>query len=593
MTYKTSTGNTIRLGPRKIGQGGEGEVLPVEGHQDLVAKIYRNPTEAKQKKIELMIANPVPQCRDHFWVTWPLEAIFTSDPTPRFAGYIMQRLTNCHPLFTCYTPATRCKMLPDFSYQHLVRCGRNLSAAFCLAHAHRHVIGDPNESNAFVTNDARVTLLDVDSWQITDVVHGRTYRSVVAKAEFLPAELQNLNLENLDRHPWHDNFALSVLLFKMFAEGNHPFDGVYHGSGDVPTLGARIAAGKFPYRDKSGCWTPKGSALPFDSLHPRLQTLFLRAFVDGHTQPQARPDAGTWRAAIALAESELQGCHNNSHHWFWGSQCVWCERQSLLRGRDPFPGPKPIIGRHRSVPASPTPAFLPTSPLMAKPALAPVLPRRACRRLPAKALPTLVNMLTSWLAPKPSLTAIPSPAPAQLKTMEYLEMILRRVAFISVLLAIFFGAIFAVIKAKLRPLHDAELMKTEPPTKTESATGMQLRASPPRAYLGAGVNSPAVGNAVVCTATGISGDGDCVVGNSEAVSTEVARNGDDYIVDRSTRIVFTRAGGIVVEKNGAGRAGAVSIGGDGTIVVRNGGAEIRVGKNGVWIDGAKIGTGNP
>lgn len=226
MKYITATGQLVELATRNIGRGGEGEVLPVAGNPALVAKIFHNPTLEHRAKLEFMVANPMPQAGDHFWVTWPVATLFTSGPRPKFAGYVMPKLTKAQPIFICYNPAIRRKKCPSFDYRHLVRCGRNLAAAFSQAHAHRHVIGDANESNAFVSNDARVTLIDADSWQIMDATGGRTFRSSVAKPDFLPPELQNRSLKNLDRKPWHDNFALAVLLFKLTGEGNHPFDGL-------------------------------------------------------------------------------------------------------------------------------------------------------------------------------------------------------------------------------------------------------------------------------------------------------------------------------------------------------------------------------
>jgi DNA-binding helix-hairpin-helix protein with protein kinase domain len=353
--YSTTTGKIIELAARNIGRGGEGAVLPVVGAPSLVAKIFHHPTAEHRAKIEFMLANPAPTANGHFWVTWPVTILFTTGPRPKFAGYVMPKLTMAQPLFTCYNPAIRRKKHPNFDYRHLVRCARNLAAAFSLAHAHHFVIGDPNESNGFVRDDARVILIDADSWQIIDGVHRRTYRSMVAKSDFLPPELQNRSLKNLDRQPWHDNFALAVLLFKLTGEGSHPFDGVFHGAGDVPTLEARTAAGVFPYRDRSGRWTPKGLALPFDSLHPSLQNLFIQAFEAGHSRPQARPDAQAWQEAIALAESDLQDCQQNSRHWLWGKQCVWCQRKSLLAGRDSFPGGRLNARRRAAAVTSPGP----------------------------------------------------------------------------------------------------------------------------------------------------------------------------------------------------------------------------------------------
>ena len=339
MKFTTASGQLVELPHRSIGRGGEGEVLPVAGNPALVAKIFHQPTLNHRSKLEFMIANPLQPSGDHFWVTWPLDILFTREVRPKFAGYIMHKIKNARPLFICYNPAKRRKQCLGIDYRHLVRSGQNLAAAFNQAHLRRYLIGDPNESNVFVRDDACVILIDADSWQIA--CNGRIFRSLVAKSDFLPPELQNRNLKNLDRQPWHDNFALAVLLFKIIGEGSHPFDGVYHGSGDEPPLEARIAAGAFPYRDTSGRWSPKGVALPFDSLHHRLRNLFDQAFVAGHSRPQSRPDASAWQMAFSMAERELQRCRLNSKHWFWGKHCVWCQRKKLLGGLDQFPDRMP------------------------------------------------------------------------------------------------------------------------------------------------------------------------------------------------------------------------------------------------------------
>lgn len=338
MNYVTSSGQPVEFGTRNIGRGGKGEILPVAGNSALVAKVFHHPTPEHLAKLKFMVANPMPQARDHFWVTWPIDIVFTRGPRSKFAGYLMPKLTHAQPLFTFYNPAIRLKKSPRFDYRHLVRCGRNLAAAFNQAHANRHVIGDANESNAFVRSDARVTLIDADSWQLWDAIARRTFYSEVAKPDFLPPELQDRSLKGVDRKPWHDHFSLGILLFKLLNEGVHPYDGKCRRAGEVPPLEARIKAGAFPYRDRTGLWSPKKFALPFDTLHPRLRELFIETFETGHAQPQSRPNARVWQDAFTLAENELQLCHRNAHHWFWGNQCTWCHRKQLLGGQDPFPG---------------------------------------------------------------------------------------------------------------------------------------------------------------------------------------------------------------------------------------------------------------
>lgn len=377
MTFINSQSQRVEISTESLGRGGEGQVSRVVGAADLVAKIYHQPTDDQWVKTDFMLKHPVPAANGRLWVTWPVELLFTDDASPKFSGYLMPRLKRSHQLFTYYTPSLRQRNCPGFTYRHLVRSAHNVAAAFNLAHAHRYVIGDPNESNIFLNQHGFAILIDADSWQIVDDVSGWVYRSVVAKPELLPPELQNRNLSSIIRQPWHDNFSLAVLLFKLINEGTHPFDGIYAGGGEVPAIESRIAAGTFPYVKGAGGWRPKETALQFNGLHPCLQKLFLQAFVTGHRRPELRPNAKAWQLAFARAERDLKVCQQNSHHWFWGNTCVWCQRKRLLGGLDPFPGGESAVRRTftATTPVAPIPVPVPQPPPMQAPPQ-PNVPRR-------------------------------------------------------------------------------------------------------------------------------------------------------------------------------------------------------------------------
>jgi WD40 repeat protein len=165
------------------------------------------------------------------------------------------------------------------------------------------------------------------------------YHCRVGKAEFMPPELQGKNLSEVTRTIEQDNFALAILIFQTLMEGSHPFAGIYSGEGEPPTLAARIAVGHFPYSNQSVPYHPSPLAVPFTTLHPKLQEYFLRCFVDSQENPQVRPTAMQWSEALSLAEKELSICKVNTRHVF-GSHlhdCPWCYRKALLNRRDPFP----------------------------------------------------------------------------------------------------------------------------------------------------------------------------------------------------------------------------------------------------------------
>jgi hypothetical protein len=119
---------------------------------------------------------------------------------------------------------------------------------------------------------------------------------------------------------------------------------------------ARIAAGHFPYGRRPVPYAPAAHTLPFDVLHPTVQQLFIRCFDEGHSAPQARPDALTWRNTLDAARDALSTCPSNTQHRY-GSHlraCPWCERTVRLGGRDPFPSQEAVRRRDHLRPVAHT-----------------------------------------------------------------------------------------------------------------------------------------------------------------------------------------------------------------------------------------------
>jgi serine/threonine protein kinase len=180
-----------------------------------------------------------------------------------------------------------------------------LAAAVGSLHAKEYVVGDLNESNVLVTSSALVTLIDVDSFQVTARPAGqppRVYRCPVGKVEYTAPELQGKDFASIDRSAEHDRFALGVLIFQLLMDGNHPFRGRWLPAGAPPELPAKIASGYFPYRkQRRGKIVPPLGAPPLEALHPGVAKLIRRCFVDGHKDPRRRPTAEEWRDALERA----------------------------------------------------------------------------------------------------------------------------------------------------------------------------------------------------------------------------------------------------------------------------------------------------
>ena len=343
---RQSNGQVITLGPW-LGGGGEGAIHEFPPDASLVAKVYHanKLKDIDSDKLRVMLTNPpddsVAKSHGCVSIAWPVDLLLSINGHQQIIGFLMPRVPKqqVRPIHDYYTPKTRREENLGFNYLSLHRTARNFAGAMSALHAKQYVIGDVNESNILVYDTAMVTLVDTDSFQVRDFQQGKVYRCPVGKAEYTPPELQGKTFSDYDRTPEHDLFGLGVLIFQLLMEGMHPFAAVYQGTGEPPPTEKRILTGHFPYGTKKVPYGPAPRAVPFEVLHPRLRHLLVCCFEDGHSKPQARPDARTWMKALDEAEKALVSCGVNSEHRYGGhlSDCPWCERKKQLKGIDPFP----------------------------------------------------------------------------------------------------------------------------------------------------------------------------------------------------------------------------------------------------------------
>ena len=340
--YAYAGGSPLALGSQ-LGSGGEATVYAVLGNPTQVAKIYHQPTSVRAAKLQVMQAHPPrdPSAdTEHPSIAWPLGLVYDSGGTP--VGFLMPRFPggSFRPLLEFYNPQTRLEHAPGFTWAYLLRTAANLAAVVAALHAQGTVVGDLNESNLLVNRSALVTLIDCDSMQVTGP-DGTVFRCPVGKPEYTPPELQGVDFSRVDRVPAHDLFGLAVLVFLLLMEGVHPFQGVWQGSGDPPTLEENIAAGRCPYVGATNL-RPPPYALPFTILPLAVQDLLRHCFGPGAHDPAVRPSADEWKTALEAAAADLATCGVNPQHRYsahLGTDCPWCARIARLHLPDPFPLP--------------------------------------------------------------------------------------------------------------------------------------------------------------------------------------------------------------------------------------------------------------
>lgn len=314
-----SAGRQLRI-EQECFRGGEGTIHAVAGHPDLFAKLYHSSIDsAKQAKLAAMTTTANEALLRV--AAWPA-ATLHAGAGGRMVGFVMPRFDGRRSeLHDLYRPGTRKQMFRHADWAFLLHAGRNVAAAVATVHAAGHVIGDVNQRNFIVAADATVKVLDCDSFQIRGA--GRIFHCPVGVPEFTPPELQNRVLDGIERTPDHDAFGLAVLVFQLLFMGRHPFAGRYVGAGEMPIERA-IAEGRFAFgrNGRSRLMEPPPNMVTFESLPPRLATLFEAAFGGGG----ARPSANHWTGALDAAQAELRVCGVEPMHKYYRAlrECFWC-----------------------------------------------------------------------------------------------------------------------------------------------------------------------------------------------------------------------------------------------------------------------------
>jgi DNA-binding helix-hairpin-helix protein with protein kinase domain len=312
-----SAGRRILI-EKELFRGGEGTIHPVIGDSGILAKLYHQKIDAaKQVKLAAMTA----AANDALLrvAAWPAATLHAGG---RMVGFLMPRFDGQRSeLHHLYRPGTRKQVFPRADWAFLLHAARNVAAAVATVHAAGHVVGDVNQRNFIVGGDATVKVLDCDSFQIR--APGRVFHCLVGVPEFTPPELQNRALDAIERTANHDAFGLAVLIFQLLFMGRHPFAGRFLGAGEMPIERA-IAEGRFAFgrNSRSRLMEPPPNMIAFDSLPPRLATLFEAAF----TGAALRPTASDWSDGLDVAGKELHICAVEPMHKYYKglARCSWC-----------------------------------------------------------------------------------------------------------------------------------------------------------------------------------------------------------------------------------------------------------------------------
>lgn len=364
--YGRNRSATYTLGSR-LGRGGEGEVYEIAGRPNLVAKLYFDSKfssapgspdlrQEQREKIETMLDQPVdPYINGVLSVAWPQDILI--DQQGKFVGFTMPRVNSKHHIFAASRERERVKLYPNYTWKTAILIAYNLTVAVKIVHQTNAVVGDLNPNNIMIDERGHVTLIDTDSFNITNKRTGKVYKCTVGVPEMLPPELQGKDLSKPGSvfTKQTDSFALAIHIFNLLMNNCHPFGCLNHNksrssSSNNPIV-SNIVKGICPYvTSATGSTSPDAPDVMM--LPKEVRQLFDRSFsyttstsVKSSTIAN-RPSPEEWQTVLgALYSSSMKECRNampNLHmypsHY---SKCPWCEIRHVSPNPPPPPPPPP------------------------------------------------------------------------------------------------------------------------------------------------------------------------------------------------------------------------------------------------------------
>lgn len=317
MIVYTREKEVITLEDSAFSSGGEGEVRSVKTapirFKNVCVKIYYQAKRSKQQenKINFMVANPPAKVEGSgFMIGWPIATIY--DKASNFLGFVMPLAPKGSKQLVNLTALKLNKKLDQVWFDKYDRAiGKNamiarlklinnISIPIHLLHSTgKYVLKDFKPQNVLVTHNGRVTIVDMDSVQITE--NSRLlFPGTAATDLYMPTEFYTDNVghnANMPLNKSWDLFAIGVVFYQLMF-GLHPFVVTPWVLKDdsCNEISQNIAQGLFPFGDKQhkvrGYPEPHNN---FKIIPANVQILFKRTFSNN---PTSRPSAEEWGKTI-------------------------------------------------------------------------------------------------------------------------------------------------------------------------------------------------------------------------------------------------------------------------------------------------------
>ena len=319
--YKTQSGKEITLS-KKIAKGGEGEVFEIVGDSNNCIKIYyeRVRSPEKEEKLKYMVLNPPEDLQGiTHKICWPKEVIYEEG---KFVGFLMPKAFDdsllpyhlCQPLIPKKLSSQWHATFDRKTFKGItsrLKLSVNIVAIVNRIHTtNKYIIVDLKPQNLLVTAFGKVSIIDLDSVQITqnDLV---LFKAPVSTPEYTPPEAREvIKSKSAISKDW-DIFSLGILIYEILC-GIHP----YVGSAKAPHKNLNTIQEKIKVnlthitKGESAFSTLPNLHQTFYNYNTDLKNIFKRIFspyiLNVSVRPRLEDFGETLFNAVALLEEEFK-----------------------------------------------------------------------------------------------------------------------------------------------------------------------------------------------------------------------------------------------------------------------------------------------
>lgn len=330
--------NSIRLSRTPLASGADGTVYIAANDPSVVVKLYHDPQKdpGRPKKLRAMLTEPpkLPMIeasgKRYVQIAWPIGWI--ENGRGRFCGYAMPTVDLSHAtsLENLLSRKARQSIGISESYGYRLTAAVNLASVVAELHRIGHYIIDLKPINLNVYTDTfYISVLDCDGFSINGKAGARFPAHQYSDGYICPEALQQRS-QPQELTEEQDCFALAVILFRLFNQGLHPYQGVPVRNRKIPlTDGERIQQELYAYGALPNKLLKPSPWSIHEYLAESTHALFDRAFTTRHDRPRARE----WKDHLQGFVSERNGirvCSKNTDHLhFPPKDCGFCALEPL------------------------------------------------------------------------------------------------------------------------------------------------------------------------------------------------------------------------------------------------------------------------